>query len=95
MRSKQTDDGRKIIAKVNVPLNIEDITAYSLKHLEDIGDNNPRNTLDKSNKRQIFNMAKLALYNWGTSEKSSIMKKHNGTFNTYRKIVENKFPECD
>lgn len=95
MKSTQTETGRKIIAKVNVPLNVEDITAYSLKHLEDTGDDNPRETLVNSNKRQIFNMAKEALFHWGTSEKPNIMEKHNGTFNTYRKIVEYKFPECD
>jgi len=95
MRSTQTEDGRKIIAKVDVPLNVEDITAFSLKHLEDVGDNDPKETLVQSNKRQIFNMAKSALFLWGTNEKPNIMKKHNGTFNVYRKIVEYKFPECD
>lgn len=95
MRSTQTEDGRKIIAKVNVPLNVEDITAYSLKHLEDIADDDPRETLVNSNKRQIFNMAKTALFHWGTSEKPSIMEKHNGSFNMYQKIIRHKFPECD
>lgn len=95
MRSTQTEDGRKIIAKVSVPLNVEDITAYSLQHLADINDVNPRETLVNSNKRQIFNMAKSALFVWGTNEKATIMKKHNGSFKMYERIVRHKFPECD
>lgn len=95
MRSKDTGNGRKILAKVEVPLSIEDITAYSLRHLEGMGDNDLRETLLSSNKRQIFNMAKSALYSWGTQEKQHVMERYNGTFNVYRKIIQHKFPECD
>lgn len=95
MRSKDTGNGRKILAKVEVPLSIEDITAYSLRHLEGVGDNDIRETLLNSNKRQIFNMAKAAIFTWGTQEKAHVISRHNGTFNVYKKIIQHKFPECD
>lgn len=96
MRSKDTGNGKKILAKVEVPLSVEDITAHTLRHLESIGDNDPRETILACNKRQIFNMAKSAIYSWGHDEsKQYIMNKHNGDFNIYRKIIQYKFPECD
>lgn len=96
MRSKDTGNGRKILAKVEVPLSVEDITAHALRHLDSIGDNDPRETILSSNKRQIFNMAKSAIYSWGHEDsKRYIMQKHNGDFKVYLKIVQHKFPECD
>jgi hypothetical protein len=96
MRSKDTSSGRRILAKVEVPLSVEDITAHALRHLDSIGDNDPRETILSSNKRQIFNMAKSAIYSWGHEDsKRYIMQKHNGDFKIYLKIVKHKFPECD
>ena len=62
MRSKDTGDGRKILAKVEVPLNVEDIATYALRYLDEINDDDPRDTIINSNKREIFNMAKTAIY---------------------------------
>lgn len=96
MRSKETGDGRKILAKVAVPLGVEDITIYALRYLDGIGDNDYRETIVSSNKREIFNFAKQAIHRWGTEEpKVYVKEKLNGQFKPIRKIVEYKFPECD
>jgi hypothetical protein len=96
MRSKNNGSGRKILAKVAVPLGVDDITIYALRYLDGIGDNNCRETILSSNKREIFNFAKSAIHKWGTEEpKEYVEKKLNGSVKTIRKIVEYKFPECD
>lgn len=96
MRSKSTDTGRKILAKVEVPLSIEDITIFALRYLDSMGDNNPQDTLMHSNKRQIFSFAKNAIFRWGTEEpKMYVKQKLNGHFLPMQKIVQYKFPECD
>lgn len=96
MRSKQTGNGRKILAKVEVPLSVEDITIFALRHLDDIGDNDPRDTILRSNKREIFGFAKTAIFRWGTEEpKVYVKQKLNGHFAPIQQIVQHKFPECD
>lgn len=96
MRSKDTGNGRKILAKVEVPLNVEDITTYALRYLDDVGDDDIRETILTANKREIFNMAKSAIYRWGTEEpKGYVQQKLNGHYNPIKKIVQHKFPECD
>jgi hypothetical protein len=96
MRSKDTGNGRKIMAKVEVPLGVEDITLYALRYLDEIGDNDPRETILSSNKREIFGFAKRALFLHGANEpKNYVTQKLNGHVKTIRKIVEYKFPECD
>ena len=96
MRSKDTGNGRKILAKVEVPLSIDDITTYALRYLDDLGDNDMRETILSSNKRQIFSFAKQAIYRFGTEEpKSYVKEKLNGHYKPIKKIVEYKFPECD
>jgi hypothetical protein len=96
MRSKDTGNGRKILAKVEVPLSIEDITIFALRYLDDIGDNDPRETILLSNKRQIFGYAKTAIFKWGTEEPRIYVKqKLNGHYKPIEKIVQYKFPECD
>ena len=62
MRSKDTGNGRKIMAKVEVPLGVDDITLYALRYLDEIGDNDPRETVLSSTKREIFGFAKRALF---------------------------------
>ena len=47
MRSKDTGDGRKILAKVEVPLSVEDIATYALRYLDEINDDDPKDTLNK------------------------------------------------
>jgi hypothetical protein len=96
MRSKDTGNGRRILAKVEVPLSVEDIATYALRYLEEVGDDDPRDTLINSNKRQIFNMAKTAIFRWGTEEPKEYIAEHmNGQFTPVEKIVKHKFPECD
>lgn len=96
MRSKDTGNGRKILAKVEVPLSIDDITTYALRYLDDLGDNDMRETILSSNKRQIFSFAKQAIYRFGTEEpKTYVKEKLNGQYKPIKKIVEYKFPECD
>ena len=58
MRSKDTGNGRRILAKVEVPLSVEDIATYALRYLDEIDDDDPKDTLINANKREIFNMAK-------------------------------------
>ena len=96
MRTKDTGNGRRILAKVEVPLSVEDIATYALRYLEEVGDDDPRDTLINSNKRQIFNMAKTAIFRWGTEEPKEYIAEHmNGQFTPVEKIVKHKFPECD
>ena len=66
MRSKDTINGRRILAKVEVPLSVDDIATYALRYLHETGDEDPKDTLVNANKREIFNMAKNAIYRWGT-----------------------------
>ena len=54
MRSKDTGNGRKILAKVEVPLSVDDIATYALRYLDEAGDDDPKDTLLNANKRQIF-----------------------------------------
>jgi len=96
MRSKDTGNGRRILAKVEVPLSVEDIATYALRYLEEVGDDDPRDTIINSNKRQIFNMAKTAIFKWGTQEpKLYVAENMNGHFEPIHKVVRAKFPECD
>jgi hypothetical protein len=96
MRSKDTGTGRKILAKVEVPLSVVDITVFALRYLDDIGDNNIEETLLRSNKRDIFSFAKLAIFKWGTQEPQAYVKaKLNGHFFHMQQIIKHKFPECD
>jgi hypothetical protein len=96
MRSKDTGNGRKIMAKVEVPLGVDDITLYALRYLDEIGDNDPRETVLSSTKREIFGFAKRALFLYGANEpKHYVTNKLNGQVKVVRKIVEYKFPECD
>jgi len=96
MRSKDNGDGRKIMAKVEVPLGIDDITLYALRYLDEIGDNDPRETMVSSTKREIFGYAKRAIFLYGSNEpKEYVTQKLNGQVKVIRKIVEYKFPECD
>jgi len=98
MRSTDTGNGRKILAKVEVPLNIEDIATYALRYLDEIHDDDPQDTIINANKRQIFNMAKTAIFRWGTEEpKAYVSEKLNVNvhYKPIHKIVSMKFPECD
>ena len=96
MRSKDTGNGRRILAKVEVPLSVEDIATYALRYLEEVGDDDPADTLINSNKREIFNMAKLAIFRWGTEEPRAYVAEHmNGHFQPIEQVVKHKFPECD
>lgn len=95
MRSKDTGDGRKIIAKVEVPLGVDDIAIYALRYLSEIDDKLPCKTADSSQKREIFNMAKAAIRNWGTEEPKLYITKNNKDLSHFSAVVKNKFPECD
>ena len=84
------------LAKVEVPLSVEDIATYALRYLDEIGDDDPKDTLLNSNKREIFNMAKLAIFRWGTEEPKAYVAEHmNGHFQPIEQLVKYKFPECD
>ena len=87
MRSTNTGDGRKILAKVEVPLSVEDIATYALRYLDEIDDDDPKDTLIGSNKREIFNMAKTAIL--------YVAEHMNGHFEPIHQVVRAKFPECD
>ncbi len=96
MRSKDTGNGRKILAKVEVPLSVDDIATFALRYLDDLGDIDMRETIISSNKRQIFGFAKQAIFRWGTEEPREYVKqKLNGNYEPIRIIVQHKFPECD
>ena len=96
MRSTDTGDGRKILAKVEVPLSVEDIATFALRYLDEIDDENPADTLINANKREIFNMAKTAIFKWGTLEpKTYVAENMNGHFEPVHQLVRAKFPECD
>ena len=95
MRSKDTGDGRKIIAKVEVPLGVDDIAIYALRYLTEMEDKKPCKTADSSQKREIFNMAKTAIRNWGIEEPKMYITKNNKDLPHFHALIKNKFPECD
>ena len=96
MRSNPTITGRRILAKVEVPLSVDDIATYALRYLHESGDEDPKDTLVNANKREIFNMAKNAIYRWGTEEPKDYVAEHmNGHLKPIQKLVQFKFPECD
>ena len=94
MRSQICDDGRKrIMAKVLVPITVEEITKYALRQVCD--KNDPFKIIQDANKRQIFDFAKKGLYNYGRHEPKTHVNKEFEPIkvNSLIETVKNKFPE--
>ena len=94
MRSQICDDGRKrIMAKVLVPITVEEITKYALRQVCE--DSDPFQPIQDSNKRQIFDLAKKGLYNYGRHEPMKHVDKEFDPIKIEGLIgeVRSKFPE--
>jgi len=94
MRSQICDDGRKrIMAKVLVPITVEEITKYALRQVCDHAD--PFKTIEEANKRQVFDFAKKGLYNYGRHEPMEHVDKEFDPIKVEGLVgaVKDKFPE--
>lgn len=94
MRSQICDDGRKrIMAKVLVPITVEEITKYALRQVCDHVD--PFKTIEEANKRQVFDFAKKGLYNYGRHEPMEHVDKEFDPIKVEGLVgaVKDKFPE--
>jgi hypothetical protein len=68
MRSKQCEDGkRRILAKVEVPVDADAILTYALAHPSLEGDD-AMNHFENANKRQLFQMAKETIRLYGVEK---------------------------
>lgn len=96
MRSHEGDDGRKrIMAKVYVPITVEDIAKYALRHLCDVKD--PVAKIESANKRVIFDYAKRTLYEHGAITPIDHIENEFEPIVLEKviSIVKDKFPELD
>ena len=94
MRSQICDDGRKrIMAKVLVPITVEEITMYALRQV--CTNKDPFKVINDSNKRQIFDLAKKGLYNYGRHEPMEHIEKEFDPIKVEGLVsaVRDKFPE--
>jgi hypothetical protein len=98
MRSAVCDDGkRRMIAKVEVPIDGRQIAVYAIGHpsLQEYA--NPLHGIEKLNKRQIYQLAKETIREYGVHVPYKIVEdrwqpKH---VEYVTKFVVDMFPECD
>ena len=98
MRSALCDDGkRRMIAKVEVPVDGTEIALYAMGHptLKEYA--NPMHGIEKLNKRQIYQLAKDTTREYGVQVPYDIVnerwkEQHRQRVTNY--VVE-MFPECD
>ncbi len=98
MRSKLCEDGkRKILAKVEVPVDIESMTHYTLAHPDMNNGQDPMKMLTALNKREIFALAKTSIRLWGVDLPSkSVQAKWDAEYiQTAQKYIKKLFPEVD
>jgi len=100
MRSKICDDGqRRIIAKVIVPMGVQEITTFALSNPRFLHDDEAMNTFTNFNKRQLFNVAKESVAFRGDSMATAndIVAEMwtPRQIERARKHVEELFPEVD
>ena len=98
MRSTICDDGvKRIMAKVEVPVDSRSITYYALRHPEVMNNENPEAKIKSLNKRQIFLLAKETLRLWGTDDPFETVAENykNGAVERIGQHVRSLFPEID
>lgn len=97
MRSKLCEDGkRRILAKVEVPMAVDDILTFALAHPVFSNTDEAMNEFENLNKRQIFNLAKETIKLYGTANDS--MSETSWTpkqITRARNHVQLLFPEVD
>lgn len=98
MRSALCEDGkRRMIAKVEVPVDGTEIAVYAMGH-PSLGEYaNPMHGIEKLNKRQIYQLAKDTIREFGIHVPYEIVsgrwkEQHVQRVKNY--VVE-MFPECD
>ncbi len=99
MRSKLCEDGkRRILAKVEVPIDAAQISTYALVHPSFYQIEDPMSEFENLNKRQLFNLAKDTIRMYGVDTPHEMIggsrwtKKQVGRANAH---VQSLFPEVD
>lgn len=98
MRSKLCEDGkRKILAKVEVPVDIESMTHYTLAHPDMNNGQDPLKMLSALNKREIFALAKTSIRLWGVDQPTvNVQSKFDPEYiQSAQKYIKSLFPEVD
>lgn len=97
MRSKICDDGkRRILAKVEVAVDTNDILTFALVHPSLTGDE-AMNDFENLNKRQLFNLAKETIRMYGTAQPAEMVGSRwsEKQIVRARQHVRRLFPEVD
>lgn len=97
MRSRACPDGRRrILAKVEIPLDIDMIAQFSLAHPSMIGDD-AMNRFQSLNKRQLFGLAKETIRMYGSEYPANIVEERwrDQQVARAREHVAALFPEVD
>lgn len=99
MRSKLCEDGkRRILAKVEVPVDTSQISTYALVHPSFLEVEDPMSEFENLNKRQLFNLAKESIRMFGVDHPNEMVgstiwsKKQIARANAH---VQTLFPEVD
>lgn len=100
MRSKLCEDGKnRILAKVVVPMGVQEITTFALANPRFVADEEAMNTFTNLNKRQLFNVAKESVAFRGDSLTIAAAAAEEAwtprQIERARKHVEALFPEVD
>ena len=97
MRSKICDDGkRRILAKVEVAVDTDDILTFALVHPSLAGEE-ALNDFMNLNKRQLFNLAKETIRLYGTAQPAEMVSSRwsQKQITRARTHVRTLFPEID
>lgn len=98
MRSKLCEDGkRKILAKVEVPIDVESMTHYTLAHPDMNNGQDPLKLLQTLNKREIFSLAKTSIKLWGVDmPKNNVQQNFKAEdIKVAQTYIRTLFPEVD
>lgn len=98
MRSALCEDGkRRMIAKVEVPVDGNQIAVYAIGHPSLKEYANPMHGIEKLNKRQIYQLAKDTIREYGVHVPYEIIEERWKTQHIERvkTFVVDMFPECD
>lgn len=98
MRSKICEDGkRRMIAKVEVPVDGKMIALYAMGHPDLQEYANPMHALEVLNKRQIYNLAKETIREYGIHVPHEVVEERWKPQHREKvtKFVVDMFPECD
>jgi len=98
MRSALCQDGkRRMIAKVEVPVDGTQIAVYAIGHPSFQEYANPMHGIEKLNKRQIYQLAKDTIREYGITVPYNIVDQRwkPQHIDKVKSFVVQMFPECD